>query len=43
MDLKKKHGFLIPPHLLTNLEMQKYYQNEHRFNGVYSRDNMPKK
>ena len=22
--------------------MQKYYQNEHRFNGVYSRDNLPK-
>ena len=35
-------GFLIPPHPLTNLEMQKYYQNEPRFNGVYSRDNLPK-
>ena len=23
--------------------MQKYYQNERRFNGVYSRDNLPKK
>ena len=22
--------------------MQKYYQNEHRFNAVYSRDNLPK-
>ena len=22
--------------------MQKYYQNEPRFNGVYSRDNVPK-
>ena len=22
--------------------MQKYYQNEPRFNGVYSRDNLPK-
>ena len=22
--------------------MQKYYQNELRFNGVYSRDNLPK-
>ena len=29
------------PHLLTNLEIQKY-QNEPRFNGVYSRDNLPK-
>ena len=22
--------------------MQKYYQNEPRFNGIYSRDNLPK-
>ena len=31
----------MPPHPLTNLEIQKY-QNEPRFNGVYSRDNLPK-
>ena len=30
------------PHLLTNFEIQKYYQNEPRFNGVYSRYNLPK-
>ena len=30
------------PHPLTNFEIQKYYQNESRFNGVYSRDNLPK-
>ena len=30
------------PHPLTNFEIQKYYQNEPRFNGVYSRDNLPK-
>ena len=36
-------GFLIPPHLLTNFEIQKYYQNELRFNGVYSRNNLPNK
>ena len=30
-------------HLLTNFEIQKYYQNEPRFNGVYSRDNLPKR
>ena len=36
-------GFLIPPHLLTNFEIQKYYQNERRFNGVYWRDNLPNK
>ena len=33
----------MPPHLLTNFEIQRYYQNKHRFNGVYSRDNFPKK
>ena len=32
----------MPPHPLTNLEMQKYYQNDPRFNEVYSRDNLPK-
>ena len=29
-------------HPSTNFEIQKYYQNEPRFNGVYSRDNLPK-
>ena len=32
----------MPPHSLTNFEIQKYYQNEARFNGVYSRDNFEK-
>ena len=32
----------MPLHSLTNFEIQKYYQNEPRFNGVYSRDNLPK-
>ena len=36
-------GFLMPPHPLTNFEIQKYYKNEPRFNGVFSRDNLPKK
>ena len=35
--------FLVPPWLLTNFEIQKYYQNEPRFNGVYSRNNLPKR
>ena len=30
------------PHHLTNFEIQKYYQSEPRFNGVYSRDNLHK-
>ena len=28
---------------LINLEIQKYYQNEPKFNGIYSRDNLPDK
>ena len=32
----------MPPLPLTNFEIQKYYQNEPTFNGVYSRDNLPK-
>ena len=36
-------GFLLPSHLLINFEIQKYYQSEPRFNGVFSRDNLPKK
>ena len=39
MDLQLKRRIFIPPHPLTNFEIQKYYQNEPRFNGVYSRDN----
>ena len=27
-------------HPLTNFQIQKYYQNEPRFNSVYSRDNL---
>ena len=33
---------LILSHPLTNFEIQKYYHNEPRFDGVYSRDNLPK-
>ena len=32
----------MPPHALTNFEIQINYQNEPRFDGVYSRDNLPK-
>ena len=31
----------FPPHPLTNFEIQEYYENEPRFNGVFSRDNLP--
>ena len=40
MDLQSKLRFLIPPHPLTNFEILLYYQNETRFDGVYSRDNL---
>ena len=31
------------PHPLTNFEIQKYYKNVPRFNGVISRNSLPKK
>ena len=31
----------MTPHSLTNFEIEAYYQNEPRFIGVYSRDNLP--
>ena len=37
--IKKK----LTPHPLTNHGIQKYYQNDPRFNGVCSRDNLPNK
>ena len=33
----------MPPHTSANFEIQRYYQNEPRFNGVYSRNNFPEK
>ena len=33
----------MKPHPLINFEIQKYYENEPRFNGVFSRDNLIKK
>ena len=30
----------MPPHPLTNFEIQKYYKNKWKLNGVYSRDNL---
>ena len=31
----------MPLHPLKSFELQKYYQNEPKFNGVYSRNNLP--
>ena len=32
----------MPPHPLTNFEIQKYYENEPKFNDVYSKNNLTK-
>ena len=32
----------MPPRPLTNFEIQKYYENEPKFNGVHSRNNLCK-
>ena len=32
---------MIRLHPLTNFEIQAYYQNKPRFNGIFSRDNLP--
>ena len=37
--IKKK---LMPPYPLTNFEIISYFRDEPRFNGVYSRNNLPK-
>ena len=40
---KKILNSLLPFHPLTNFEISEYYKNEPKFNGVYSRDNLPDK
>ena len=32
----------MPSHPLTNFEAQKYHQKEPKFNGICSRNNLPK-
>ena len=32
----------MPPHPLTNFEISDYFKDDPRFNGVYSRNNLPK-
>ena len=43
LEVKKPLNSLIPFHPLTNIEISECYENEPRFNGVYSRNNLPKK
>ena len=35
--------FLMVTHTLKDFEIEKYYENKARFNGVYSKNNLPKK
>ena len=39
---KKALNSLLPFHPLTNIEISEHYASQSRFNGVYSRDNLPK-
>ena len=40
-DIKKPLNSLLPFHPLTNIEINEYCKNEPRFNGIYSRNNLP--
>ena len=42
-EVKKKLNSLLQFHPLTNIEISEYYKNGPRFNGVYSRNNLPNK
>ena len=43
-EVKKNNlNSLLLFHPLTNIEINEYYKNEPRFNGVYSRNNLPNK
>ena len=34
--------FFVPLHRLSNIEITKYFNYEARFNGIFSRDNLPR-
>ena len=40
--IRAGQDFLMPPDPLTNFEIQKYNQNKLKFDGIYSRSNLPK-
>ena len=42
-EVKKKLNSLLPFHPLTNIEINEYYKNGPRCNGVYSTNNLPNK
>ena len=35
-------NFLMSPHPLISFEIRKYYQNDPEFNGIYSKNNLPR-
>ena len=41
-QIESLRRFLKPSHLLTNVEINKCYQDEARFSFFYSRNNLPK-
>ena len=42
-EVKKPPKFAVTISSLTNIEISEYYENEPRFNGVYSRNNLSNK
>ena len=40
--IRADQDFIMTPHRLINFEIQKYYQNEPKLNGIYSRNNLSK-
>ena len=43
MEFQSKTRIFNTASFFNYFEIKKYYQNEARFNGVYSRDNLPDK
>ena len=42
MNSYSRSNFLMLPDPLVNFEIQKYYQKEFKFNGVYLKNNLSK-
>ena len=43
VEVKKKTKFTVTFSSFYNIDINEYYKNEPRFNGVYSRNNLPNK
>ena len=42
LEEKEEDTFLFPLHPLSNIAITSYLNDEPRFNGVFSRDNLPR-